>query len=45
MGTRHKQLEFADEAHLYIAEMKDDGCFERPLHVTLLTILQWCDHQ
>jgi hypothetical protein len=45
MGTIKDQLEFAEEAHLYIADMKDAGCFERPFHVTLLMILQWCDHQ
>jgi hypothetical protein len=45
MGTRHGQLEFADEAHLVIADMKADGCFERPFHVTLLSMLESCDHQ
>jgi hypothetical protein len=45
MGTRHDQLEFAEKAHWYIADMKAAGCFERPFHVTLLTILQWCDQQ
>jgi hypothetical protein len=45
MGTRHGQLEFAEETHLYIADMKSAGCFERPFHVTLLTILRWCDQQ
>jgi hypothetical protein len=42
MGTRHDQLEFADEAHLYIADMKTDGCFERPFHVTFRTAIP-CD--
>jgi hypothetical protein len=45
MGTRQDQLEFTEEAHLYIADMKSAGCFERPFHVTLLMILQWCDQQ
>jgi hypothetical protein len=45
MGTIPDQLEFAEEAHLYIADMKAAGNFERPFHVTLLTILQWCDQQ
>jgi hypothetical protein len=45
MGTRHGQLQFAEEAHLYIADMKAAGCFERLFHVTLQTILQWVDQQ
>jgi hypothetical protein len=44
-GTRQDKLEFVEEAHLYIDDMKAAGCFERRFHVTLLTILQWCDQQ
>jgi hypothetical protein len=44
-SSAYDQLEFADEAHLFVADMKAAGCFERPFHVTLLTILQWCDHK
>jgi hypothetical protein len=45
MGTRQDELEFAEEASLYISEKKDAGCFERLFHVTLLMILEWCDQQ
>jgi hypothetical protein len=45
MGTRQDQLKFVEGAHLYIADMKAAGNFERKFHVTLLTILQWCDQQ
>jgi hypothetical protein len=42
MGTRESQLEFGEEAYLYISDKKAAGCLEQPFHVT---IMEWCDQQ
>jgi hypothetical protein len=45
MGKRQSQLEFGEEASLYIADKKAAGCFEQPFHVKPLMIMEWCDQQ